>query len=61
MIRGEADGYCLIWVMIFIHYCITNPKKRPSQVVKHLLSKPKELTEKVRKYATFLIRLKRKR
>lgn len=51
--ENEVTGYCVAWVMIFLHYCITNPGVHPTDIVTYLAKKPK-LVEMLRRYVAFL-------
>lgn len=53
-IQGEANGYCIVWSMMFLHYCITNPNADPSDIIAHLLSKT-NLVDILRRYVAYLV------
>lgn len=53
-IEGGARGYCMVWVMIFLHYCITNPDVSPEDIVTYLLAKG-DLVHLLRQYVAYVV------
>ncbi len=49
----DAGGLCAIWSILFTHAVISNPQMNIEDVVKGLMTSPKELYEFVRSYTNF--------
>lgn len=56
--KESAEGYCVVWSLLFIHYCIINRNFTPEEINQRLEQKsPEQLHDLVQRYASWLERL----